>query len=55
MSASEARGQREICWDIDTTLNSIVIAEGFERQNRARHKYRYGTFFFITHSVILFY
>ncbi|KAI8579444.1 hypothetical protein K450DRAFT_242199 [Umbelopsis ramanniana AG] len=41
MSASEARGQREVCWDIDTTLNSIVIAEGFERQNRARHKYRY--------------
>ncbi|CAO3695585.1 unnamed protein product [Umbelopsis ramanniana] len=46
MSASEARGQREVCWDIDTTLNSIVIAEGFERQNRARHKYRYDSVLF---------
>jgi hypothetical protein len=42
MSASEARVQRQVCWDINTTLNSIVIAEGYERQNRERHIYHYG-------------
>ncbi|KAH8548187.1 kinesin-related protein 11 [Umbelopsis sp. PMI_123] len=41
MSASEARVQRQVCWDINTTLNSIVIAEGYERQNRERHIYHY--------------